>query len=169
MSFIQFDICDYYPNITPFLLNKALDFAAKYVEISDDDRNLFFHTRKTFLCSKDDYWIKKNNPEFDVSMGSFDSSEISDVCGLYILSLLEPLNIKNGLYRDDGVAYCTLTPRQAENMKKNICKIFKEIGFNITIEANLKEINFLDITFNIETGIYKPYMKENNAPIKSWE
>ena len=34
-----------------------------------------------------------------------------------------------------------------------------------TIEANMKELNFLDITLNLTTGVYKPYMKENDHPV----
>ena len=50
-------------------------------------------------------------------------------------------------------------------MKKKLCKIFKENGFNITIEANVKSVNFLDINMNLSTGIYKAYMKPNDSPL----
>ena len=50
-------------------------------------------------------------------------------------------------------------------MKKKLCKIFSENGFNITIEANVKSVNFLDINMNLDTAIFKPYMKPNDNPL----
>ena len=82
-----------------------------------------------------------------------------------MLSQLEQLGINIGLYRDDGLAICDKTPFETENIKKEICKIFKENNLNITIEANKKIIDFLDITMNLKTGEHKPYMKPNNTPL----
>ena len=39
--------------------------------------------------------------------------------------------------------------------------IFKEIGFKIDIETNLRIVNFLDMTCNLINGSYKPYKKPN--------
>ena len=50
-------------------------------------------------------------------------------------------------------------------IKKEICKIFKENNLKITIEANHKTVNFLDVTMNLTTGEYKPYIKPNNVPV----
>ena len=41
-------------------------------------------------------------------------------------------------------------------MHKNIIKIFKDIGFAIDVETNLKIVDFLDITFNLNNDTYKP-------------
>ena len=46
-------------------------------------------------------------------------------------------------------------------MKKEICKIFKQNYLNITIEAH-KKVDFLDITLDLRTGIYKLYRKLNS-------
>ena len=35
----------------------------------------------------------------------------------------------------------------------------------ITINANLKIVDFLDVTFDLNTGIYKPYCKPNDKPL----
>ena len=35
----------------------------------------------------------------------------------------------------------------------------------VTIEANVKIVNFLDITLDLSADIYKPYMKDNDLPI----
>ena len=98
-------------------------------------------------------------------MGSFDGAEACELVGLFLLSQLSHTNLNVGLYRDDGLAVTSLKPRQAELMKKKLCKIFKENGFNITIEANVKSVNFLDINMNLSTGIYKAYMKPNDSPL----
>ena len=81
------------------------------------------------------------------------------------MSQLEHLNINVGIYRDDGLAVCNKSPRETENIKKEICKIFKENHLKITIDANLKTVDFLDITMDLRTGIHKPFMKENNTPL----
>ena len=47
-------------------------------------------------------------------------------------------------------------------MRKNIIKIFKGTGFAIDIETNLKIVDFLDITFNLNNGTYRPYKKPND-------
>ena len=49
-------------------------------------------------------------------------------------------------------------------MKKKICQIFERNGLKVTIEANAKIVNFLDITLDLNTGIFKPFMKENDIP-----
>ena len=48
-TFIAFDICDFYPSITKELLDKALDFASRYIEIKTDERIIIKHTRKHSL------------------------------------------------------------------------------------------------------------------------
>ena len=75
------------------------------------------------------------------------------------------LNINPGLYRDDGLAISLNRARVTENIKKEICKVFENNGLKVDIKANLKTVDFLDITMEIETGIYKPYVKPNNVPL----
>ena len=50
-----------------------------------------------------------------------------------------------------------------EKIKKKICRIFKDNGFNITIETNLHITENLDVTFNLKTGKYYSYRKQNNS------
>ena len=68
-----------------------------------------------------------------------------------------------GLYRDDGLAAFDKPPREIENIKKDICKVFKENNLKITIEANKKSINYLDITLDLRSSFYKPFMKPGNT------
>ena len=46
-------------------------------------------------------------------------------------------------------------------MKKDQ-SIFKSIDFKIEITINLTEADFLDVTFNLERNIYRPYKKPND-------
>ena len=71
---------------------------------------------------------------------------------------------KFGLYRDDGLAIANGSPREIENIKKKICQIFKQNGLKITIDANKAIVNYLDVTFNIKDGTYRPYLKPGNIP-----
>ena len=41
--------------------------------------------------------------------------------------------------------------------------MFKKMGLDITIEANLNTVDFLDITLNIEQDTYEPFIKPNNV------
>ena len=82
-----------------------------------------------------------------------------------LLSKLSNLGLDIGLYRDDGLAVCDFRPRQAEIAKKKLCRIFRENGFSITVQANMKSVNFLDVNFNLDLDIFKPYMKPNGAPV----
>ena len=66
------------------------------------------------------------------------------------------------LYRNDGLAVCRATPKEIEKTKQEVSKSFKSNGLKITIEANKKTINFLDVTFDLTSNSYKPFMKPNN-------
>ena len=79
--------------------------------------------------------------------------------GSFLISQLQDLNINVGLYRDDGLAITNATPRDTENIKKEICRIFNNNGIRITIEANKQIINFLDVTFNLNRSTYQPFTK----------
>ena len=54
---------------------------------------------------------------------------------------------------------------QTELANKEICKIFKQEKLSITIEVNHKVTDFLDVTFDLNSGLYKPFMKPNDIPL----
>ena len=70
-----------------------------------------------------------------------------------------------GLHRDDGLGITIASPRQSEKIKKNLCDIFGKHGLKITIEANKKIVNFLDVSLNLSTGTHMPFNKPNNIPL----
>ena len=49
LKFIQFDLCEFYSNISEQLITKSIEFAENYITISDDDKELFYQTKKSFL------------------------------------------------------------------------------------------------------------------------
>ena len=161
-TFIQFDVIEFYPSITAELLVKALNFASGFVDISDEDRDIIFQARKSFLLDSNIPWVKKTNANFDVGMGCYDGAECCELVGLYLLSLLKHLKVILGLYRDDGLGVSHLTPRQTELVKQDIIDIFKKEKLSIEIVVNHNVVNFLDVTFDLNSGIYKPYSKPNN-------
>ena len=96
-------------------------------------------------------------------MGSYDGAETCELVGLFLLSKLEGLGLNIGLYRDDGLAASDLRPQEVERMKKKICSLFRKHGLEISIEANSPVVNFLDITLDLTTSEYRPYMKPNQT------
>ena len=57
------------------------------------------------------------------------------------------------------------SPRQTEKIKKNLCDIFGKHGLKITIEANKKIVDFLDVSRNLSTGTHMPFNKPTNIPL----
>ena len=97
---------------------------------------------------------------------SYDGAETCELVGCYLLSQLKQIpDIDIGLYRDDGLAVLKQTPREIERVKKEICKIFAKNDLRITIEANKKVVNFLDVTLDLNTEKFKPYSKPTNTPL----
>ena len=99
-------------------------------------------------------------------MGCYDRAEICELVGIYILTRLARIIKKSdcGLYRDNGLVILrNVNGQQIGRTRKNIIKIFKDVGFSIDIETNSKVVDFLDITFNLNNGIYKPYKKANDT------
>ncbi|GFR73029.1 hypothetical protein ElyMa_000394700 [Elysia marginata] len=99
------------------------------------------HTKQTLLYYENDLWCKKSSC-FDITMGSFGGAEACELVGLHILAKLQSLEVNVGLYRDDGLAVPDKNPKQIEDMKKKICKIFKNNGLDITIAANKRVLDF---------------------------
>ena len=163
LSFICFDIEEFYPSISQDLLNRALDFASDYDVITTDKRNIIIHAKNSILIHNHLHWQKKGNTTFDVTMGNYDGAETCELVGNFLLSQLQDLNINLGLYRDNRLAVTNTTPRDTENIKKEICRIFNNNGLRITIEANKQVINFLDVTFNLNQSTYRPFTKPNTS------
>ena len=57
-----------------------------------------------------------------------------------------------------------LSGPQVERLRKNLFKFFGEHKLKITIEANIKTTDFLDISFDLNSGQHRPYRKDDNIP-----
>ena len=128
------------------------------------------NSRKSFLFSVKEVWIKKGrsgNNSFDVPMGSNDGAEICEFVGLFLLNQMGNIVVKSdyGIYRDDGL--CTLKgpKREIGKTRKNISQIFKNNGLAIDDVVIAKQVDYLDITMNLTDEIFWPYRKENSEPI----
>ena len=68
-----------------------------------------------------------------------------------------------GLYRDDGLGiFQNISKTEIERQKKETVKVFKDCGLTITIKCKSKSVDFLDLTFDLVNGNYKPYRKPSN-------
>ena len=142
---------NFYPSITENLPNDALDYASQFARITENDRKIILHTKRSIL--------------FDVTMGCFDGAETCQLVGTFLLpQLTRTFGTNIGLYRDDGLVAMEDSPRNVEKAKQVITRTFNTYGLRITIEANKRVVNFLDVTIDLNSGIFKPYMKPNNVP-----
>ena len=105
---------------------------------------------------------------FDVKTGCYDGAEICELVGLYMLNRLSTVIDKSsvGLHRYDWLAAINnANGLKLDIIRKDIVALFKEEGLSITIEKNLIETDFLDVTFNLATKKYFPFRKANNTPL----
>ena len=101
-------------------------------------------------------------------MGSFDSAGIYELVGLFLLFELMKQYGKDcvGLYQDDGFAvFQNMSGPEADRTRNRIIQVFRDNCLQITIETNLKCTDFLDVTFDLATGIYYPFRKPNDTPL----
>ena len=77
----------------------------------------------------------------------------------YIQSKVEKILLKSniGLY-----LLRNLNRKQTGKVKKNIIGVFKDNGFILEIETNLKEVDFVDVLLNLQNGTYHPYKKPSD-------
>ena len=59
--------------------------------IEGNDKNVLkviMHSPKSLLFDLDNIWVKNENPNFDVTMKSYDGAELCELTGFYILNVL---------------------------------------------------------------------------------
>ncbi len=99
--------------------------------------------------------------------GSFDGAEVCELVGLFTLHHLRAKfeNKNTGLYRNDGfAAFQNMGPRTAEKIKKQFVDCLQDLDLKITCKANLKIVNYLDVTFNLSTEKYYIPIQESRQP-----
>ncbi len=137
-------------------MDETLAWASSIVDIDEKTRKILFHVRRCFLFHQGEPWVKKDNSEFDVPQGAFDSTEVSDLCSLYVLyrirEELRDIPVCAGLYRDDMLLLSGLNAQHNERLRKGLHDFFRGLGLGIKLEVNKKIVDFLDVTLNLTTG-----------------
>ena len=98
-------------------------------------------------------------------MEALEGAEVWEVVGNFLLyQLSKNYNKKDiGLYRDDGLAiFKNVSGSKAEKIRKDVQKLIKDNHLNITIQCNLRIVNYLEVTFNLSNATYRPFCKPNN-------
>ena len=99
---------------------------------------------------------------FDVPMGRYDSSQIADLVGLYILHVLNRIinSDQVSLYGDDGIMYIpNSNGPNSSSIQKKIIRAFKLLAFKIEISSN-----FQYVTLDLSNNTYKPFIKMDQPP-----
>ena len=129
---------------------------------------------KSFFIAVDHYcFIKMShglkkivyNGDLDVTMESFEGAEVCELAGLFILNKLSKKFDKDniGLYRDDGLSvFKNYNGHLNDKIQKEMIDLFKQHHLNLEIKCNLEIVDYLDIAFDLTTGLFKPYNKTNN-------
>ena len=111
--------------------------------------------------------MKKENSKFDISIGSYDGAECSELVGLYLLNRMiyeeQIFTIDEVvLYRDDMLTMSEGRGQTMDKKRKAMISIFKEEGLTVTCKTNLDRVQFLDVLFDLKDNSYKPYHKMNS-------
>ena len=168
----------FYPLILLNLFNKAIQYASTITEISDSDKAIIKHSRKTLLFHNNQHWEKKSgDPDFDEPMGCYDGAEICKLLGIFILNKVSSIIDNNsialycdynnsiGLYYDDGLdRFDKLSRSQIEQRKKIIIKVFNDYQLSVTVTSNIISADFLNINLNLKNEFYQLFRKPNNDP-----
>ena len=164
--FVKLDIKSYYPSITKATLIAALNWARQYVPITTNEEKIIIQSCRAAVLSEGQTWVKKgprDEERFSVTMGSYSGAEVCEVVTCYLLHQVVEAGLMSrqqvGGFRDDLLAVTRATPRQADVLKKKLCELFKKNGFGIEILVNRKHVDYLDVQFDLSTGVFKPFVK----------
>ena len=100
-------------------------------------------------------------------MGCYDRAEICQLVGTFLLATITKAmpTASIGLFRDDGLGVLWDTPgSKADRIRKDLTKMFAEMGLKITIQTNLKVADFLDVTLNLSTRSFLSFQEAKRSP-----
>ena len=156
-------------SMTKKVLIDNINYARKYVGITEEQYEIILAWRKTVLKNNGSTWLKTGSNNFDVLVGAggYDSAQMADLVGLYILDtlcrIISPIQI--GLYSIDGLIYISNSDgSRSSSIQKKIVRAFEFLGFKIEISLNIKIANLLDVTLNLSDNSYKPFLKMDRYP-----
>ena len=70
LKFVIFDVESFYASITPTLMDKVLDWAMAYVNVTPHERKIIHQACQSFLYSEGVPWVNKGEVNFDNGMGA---------------------------------------------------------------------------------------------------
>ena len=94
-------------------------------------------------------------------------AEVCELAGQFMLNELSKKFDKDniGLYRDDGLSvFKNNNGHQNDKVRKEMTDLFRQNHPNLEIKCNLKIVDYLNITFDLTTVLFKSYNKTNNIP-----
>ena len=105
---------------------------------------------------------------FDVTMGNIFGAEVCELIGLYLLNKIKALlgtsNVE--LYRDSGLAILhNPNDPKLDRLRKDMISLLRDEGLSITVDMNLIETGFSDVSFNLNTGKYFSFKRQNNTSL----
>ena len=136
--------------------------AQGYIDITGKDTEIIYHVLKLLLFDEKATWMKKKSSLFDVTMGAYDESEVCELVGTYMLSLISEKYDKKDfeLYHDDGLGVVrNKCGRETAKIKKNIQQIFKEDKLYIVIQCKMKIVDYFNVSLSWNNSNCKPYHK----------
>ena len=73
--------------------------------ITEEEIEIIKLSKESLLFNDGKCWVKKSDKNFDITMGSLDGAETSELVGLYFLSKIKDITPQEnlGLYRVDGL------------------------------------------------------------------
>ena len=76
--------------------------------------------RKSILLDSKRTWVKSYMDNFDVPMDSYNSAQIVDIIGIYILDTLgRIIDLKQvGLYKDDGLIFIPVSKSKVGDLSQ---------------------------------------------------
>ena len=119
------------------------------------------YTKQSLLLTYGTAWTKKKI-QMECLMSQWDHTmapKRASLSGLtFYVSLLKKLSETKLAFTEMtyGLAAFRTIARKIEQIKKSICKVFNSNHLQITIEANKKVVNFLDVTSDLNKQSYMP-------------
>ena len=88
---------------------------------------------------------------YDVITGPYDREEVCELVETFSLALVYIMTTG-----------CQYLKTQLERIKKSLQKTFKDFVLEIVAECNLRIVNYLDVTLNLNDGSFRPCDKPDD-------
>ena len=103
-----------------------MSFAETKIQITEYDKKIIHHSRKSLPFDKGNTWMKKGRNLSDVAMRAYDGATACEFVGTILLEKISEIFNQSeiALYRDDGLEFFrNKSGTQLEKIKKKIAKI----------------------------------------------